>query len=147
MITWLLKASRFFVYQFASWAFKSSIDFNIKGGGLSAIGLYTVENHYECMICVVLCTFCFDISVVGVSDFCFGCRDTSDAEGKDDCQKQTEGMDSLHYTYKTQYGNNSKAFLAKYGKDPLVHDCRPYHKYNMTHCCIEELERLGKSCE
>ncbi|XP_063410116.1 uncharacterized protein LOC134693297 [Mytilus trossulus] len=94
-------------------------------------------------IVLSLSVFALFNSVVGKTDFCFGCRDTSDAEGKDNCQKQTKGMHGLHYTYKTQYGNNSEAFLAKYGEDPLIDDCRPYHQYNRTHCCIEELERLG----
>ncbi|XP_052082192.1 uncharacterized protein LOC127719878 [Mytilus californianus] len=94
---------------------------------------------------VVLCLSVIALlnSVVGVSDFCFQCRDTSDAEGKDDCQSETKGMHGLHYTYKTEYRNKSDDFLKKYGKDPLVQDCRQYHKYGMTHCCIEELERLG----
>ena len=78
-----------------------------------------------------------------VSDFCFGCSDTSDKDGKDSCQSERSNMNNLHYIYKTEYSSNATRFLQAYRHHPLVQDCTQYHKYGMDRCCIEQLERLG----
>ena len=74
-------------------------------------------------------------------DLCFGCRDTSSNDGKDDCQNDVSEMNKLHHIYVTEYNNNTIEFLKTYGENPLIQDCRSYP--NFKYCMIEEMERLG----
>lgn len=75
------------------------------------------------------------------SQVCFGCRDSSNLKGKDDCQVNTLIMEDLHTKLVYDYGNNATNFLRDYSSNPYVQDCSVYA--NHTFCCVEEFEGGG----
>ncbi|VDI22444.1 Hypothetical predicted protein [Mytilus galloprovincialis] len=72
---------------------------------------------------------------------CFACRDSSSAEGANDCQVNTGRMEKLHTILKHEYGGDANTFMKDYKNDPYVQNCSALVGYN--YCCVEEFEGGG----